>query len=187
MAGIRVIAGKAKGRRLKMVPGEGTRPVADRVKEALFNIIHQEIVEASFWDMFAGTGSVGIEALSRGARHVYFTDNDRLAIETINENLAITQLAGSGSVERADVFQLLPRKKTTQFEFVYIAPPQYRSLWSRALTEIDQNTGWLYPDAWVIVQIDPHEAEEIELNELEKFDERKYGSTVLLFYEWASE
>lgn len=79
---IRVIAGAAKGRRLKMVPGDTTRPVMDRVKEALFNILGRGIVGSSFLDLFAGTGSVGIEALSRGAGRVVFIDRHPLAIRT---------------------------------------------------------------------------------------------------------
>ncbi len=188
MAGIRVIAGKAKGRRLKMVPGEGTRPVPDRVKEAVFNILGRDVVGTAFWDMFAGTGgSVGIEALSRGAGRVYFTDNDRRAVNTVLENLDITKFGDLAEVERADVFRLLSRDAGSKFDFVYIAPPQYKQMWSQALRALDQNTSWLYPDAWVIVQVDPVEYEPIDLSHLEKFDERKYGSTMLLFYEWVPE
>lgn len=187
MAGIRVIAGKAKGRRLKMVPGEGTRPVPDRVKEAVFNILGRDIAGTGFWDAFAGTGSVGIEALSRGAGYVYFTDKDRRAIDTVRQNLQITQLSESAGVERADVFSLLRRQAKRRFDFVYLAPPQYKNLWSQALIALDENTSWLYPDAWVIVQLDPVEYEVVDLENLEKFDERTYGSTMVLFYEWVSE
>jgi 16S rRNA G966 N2-methylase RsmD len=79
---IRVIAGSAKGRQLKLVPGDGTRPIMDRVKEALFNIIGRKIYDSVWLDLFAGTGSVGIEALSRGAEHALLTDNDPRAIKT---------------------------------------------------------------------------------------------------------
>jgi 16S rRNA (guanine966-N2)-methyltransferase len=186
VAGIRVIAGKAKGRRLKMVPGESTRPITDRVKESVFNILSMGIQGAAFWDVFAGTGSVGIEALSRGAEYVLFTDNDRKAVETIYENLEITGLGDWADVTRVDVFNLLEKPAVSQFDFAYIAPPQYKGLWSKALKTIDQNTSWLNPDAWVIVQIDPVEFEPQELSHLEKFDERTYGSTMVLFFEWAS-
>jgi 16S rRNA (guanine(966)-N(2))-methyltransferase RsmD len=84
-----VIAGTAKGRKLKMVPGDSTRPIMDRAKEALFNILGARVRGCSFLDLFAGTGSVGIEALSRGAERVLFVDNNRLAIRTIRENLNI--------------------------------------------------------------------------------------------------
>jgi len=90
---MRVIAGKAKSRKLRSVPGDVVRPITDRVKESLFNILGDTIVDALFLDLFAGTGSVGIEALSRGARRAVFVERSRRAIETIKENLKITGLA----------------------------------------------------------------------------------------------
>ncbi|HNS38872.1 MAG TPA: RsmD family RNA methyltransferase, partial [Promineifilum sp.] len=87
----RVISGKAKGRRLKLVPGDTTRPIMDRVKESLFNILGD--IQGTRWlDLYAGTGQVGIEALSRGAAAVVFIDKARAAIQTIRDNLNHTQL-----------------------------------------------------------------------------------------------
>jgi 16S rRNA (guanine(966)-N(2))-methyltransferase RsmD len=170
-----------------MVPGGDSRPVADRVKEAVFNILGRDVNGTAFWDVFAGTGSVGIEALSRGAKYAYFTDNDRRAVNTVRENLEITNFIASAEIERAEVFRLLARQASRQFDFVYIAPPQYKELWSRALSALDKNTSWLYPDAWIIVQIDPLEFAHVELENLIKFDERTYGSTMVLFYEWVTD
>ena len=82
-----MISGSARGQRLRSVPGDKTRPITDRVKEALFNIISSDIVNASLLDLFAGTGAVGIEALSRGAKHVRFIDTQSQAIKTIKTNL----------------------------------------------------------------------------------------------------
>ncbi len=180
---IRVIAGSAKGRKLKMVPGESTRPVMDRVKEALFNILGVGIRGSSFLDLFAGTGSVGIEALSRGAGHVVFVDNDRLAIRTIHENLAITRLAERAEVLRTNAFSYLQRPGPQPFEYIYVAPPQYKGWWKDALVAIDQNPAHLYPDGIVVVQIDPAEREDVALDVLEPFDERVYGKTLLWFFE----
>jgi 16S rRNA (guanine966-N2)-methyltransferase len=90
MTRLRVIAGQAKGLRLSMVPGKSARPISDRVKGALFNIIGADVVGSYFLDLFAGTGSVGIEALSRGAARVLFVDNDRKAIWTTIANLKHT-------------------------------------------------------------------------------------------------
>lgn len=183
MAGLRVIAGSAKGRRLRMVPGEGTRPIADRVKESLFNILGTDIVGATFLDLFAGTGGVGIEALSRGARRATFVEKDRLALETIKANLATTGLSGKADIVRTDVFAYLGNSPSAQFDFVYIAPPQYFELWSRTLQLIDAQPEWLAPDGWAIVQIHPAESKELELSHLQLVDERRYGSTLLIFYE----
>src|SRR5512143_1674201 len=104
---LRVISGSAKGRRLKSVPGDTTRPITDRVKEALFNIIGGDVIDSRWWDLFAGTGAVGIEALSRGAAFARFTDLNRLPIDTIKSNLATAALADRADVRRADAFAQL--------------------------------------------------------------------------------
>ncbi len=180
---IRVIAGTAKGRRLKMVPGETTRPVTDRVKEALFNILSPVVPGSSWLDLFAGTGSVGIEALSRGAAKATFIDSARLAIQAIHENLAITGLTANARVVRADVLDYLARTPPQHFDVVYVAPPQYRGLWKDALLRLDARPDWLNPDGIVVVQIDPKEREAISLQSLEAYDERRYGRTLLWFWE----
>lgn len=179
---MRIIAGKAKGRRLRPVPGDTTRPITDRVKESLFDIIGEDIREATWLDLFAGTGSVGIEALSRGAAYVLLVDRERQAIDTVRANLAGTGLAQGADVLRMDSFSLLERPSGKRFEYIYIAPPQYQGLWKRALLALDAHSEWLAEDGWIIVQIHPREVEELELVRLVEFDRRKYGSTLLIFY-----
>lgn len=183
MSTLRVIAGKARGRRLKTVPGDTTRPITDRTKESLFNILGPDVEDSDWLDLFAGTGSVGIESLSRGARFVRFTDLARQAVDTIKSNLQTTGLAGSAEVLRQDAFTLLERHPDRRFDYVYIAPPQYKALWEKALQSIDAHPGWLSDDAWVIVQIHPTEYRPLPLEHLVEFDQRKYGSTLLVFYE----
>jgi 16S rRNA (guanine(966)-N(2))-methyltransferase RsmD len=180
---LRVIAGSAKGRRLKSVPGDTTRPITDRVKEALFNIIAGDVLDSRWWDLFAGTGAVGIEALSRGAAFARFTDLNRLPIETVKSNLATSGLGARADVRRADAFTMLAAAPDDAFHYVYIAPPQFHEMWSRALTALDQHLGWLAEDGWVIVQSAPKEYGPVQLSNLVEFDQRKYGSTLLVFYE----
>src|SRR4030042_2722262 len=115
---MRVIAGLAKGRHLKQVPGEGTRPIMDRGKEAVFNILGDSIPGATFLDLYAGTGSVGIEALSRGADEAVFVENARLAIKTIQENLKTTGLEGQARIIRQDVRDYLRQDQPEPFEFI---------------------------------------------------------------------
>jgi 16S rRNA (guanine966-N2)-methyltransferase len=182
MSGLRVIGGKARGRKLRSVPGDSTRPITDRTKEALFNIIGGDITGASFLDLFAGTGSVGIEALSRGAASACFLDLERSAVQTIQTNLENTGLAQGAEVLRIDAFQYLARPAKRSFDYVYIAPPQYKELWKRALLDIDAARDCLSTDAWVIVQIHPKEYQELVLQNLVEFDQRRYGSTLLVFY-----
>lgn len=183
MSGLRVISGKARGRRLRAVPGDATRPITDRAKESLFNILGPEIDGASVLDMFAGTGSVGIEALSRGAERARFIDQQRQAIETIRANLASTGLEAGSEVLRQDAFAALEREADCRFDYVFIAPPQYKELWKRALLALDGRPDWLTEDAWVIVQIHPVEYQALELQNLSEFDQRHYGSVLFVFYE----
>ncbi|OGO13402.1 MAG: 16S rRNA (guanine(966)-N(2))-methyltransferase RsmD [Chloroflexi bacterium RBG_16_47_49] len=183
---LRIIGGKARGRKIKSVPGETTRPITDKVREALFNIISSDIQAATVLDLFAGTGSVGIEALSRGAKYVCFVDLNRQPISTIRENLKRIGLEEGAEVIRSDAFSFLEHPPSHKFDYVYIAPPQYNKLWCRALQNIDIHTAWLSGDAWVIVQIHPVEylpiGEEMQIRNLIEFDQRHYGSTLLVFY-----
>ena len=187
MKGLRVIGGKAKGRRLKMVPGEGTRPIGDRVKESLFNIVGPLVEGASVLDAFAGTGSVGIEALSRGAARAVFLDTSAQAVRTIRENLASLGFERGWDVLRVDAFRFLESRMAGPFDLIFIAPPQYQGLWKRTLEVLDHNPGWINSDGWVVVQIDPHEFEQIVLMHLVEFDRRRYGNTELIFYELPGE
>ncbi len=184
----RVISGTAKGRKLFSVPGEGTRPITDRVKEALFNILGPYIVGATMLDLFAGTGGVGIEALSRGAAYVRFVEWHRGALRTIKKNLAHCRLDDPqrADVRFMDAFALLQQPADRAFDYIYIAPPQYHGLWEKALRLLDAHPDWLAEDGWVIVQIHPNEYHEVPLRHLRPFDERKYGSTLLVFYERAA-
>jgi 16S rRNA (guanine(966)-N(2))-methyltransferase RsmD len=183
MAKIRVISGSARGRKLKLVPGNVTRPITDRVKESLFNIIQPDVPGCAFFDLFGGTGSVGIEALSRGAEFVRFLDQNRMAINTIKENLSITGFEMKAEVLQADAFAILNRTPDKIFDYVFVAPPQYHELWIRAIKLLDTTPDWLVEDGWVIAQIDPIEYKSLELENFSEFDQRKYGSTLLVFYE----
>lgn len=180
---LRVIAGKAKGRRLKSVPGDTTRPITDRVKEALFNIIAGDVLDSNWWDLFAGTGAVGIEALSRGASFVRFSDSNRAPIETIKSNIEHCGFASQAEVRRGDAFTFLASPPDKTFEYIYIAPPQYKEMWVKALELTDKNIDWLADDGWVIAQIAPKEYKSLTLENLEEFEQRRYGSTLLVFFE----
>lgn len=179
---MRVIAGIAKGTPLQAVPGSGTRPISDRVKENLFNVLSAEIDGACVLDLFAGTGSVGIEALSRGAEKAVFVEKHPKAISTIRANLQKTGLQASAQVVRADVFKYLTGTPEP-FDLVYVAPPQYRGIWSKTLQVLDRQPGWLCAQGLVIVQIFPKEFEALDLSALDLTDQRQYGSTLLSFYE----
>ena len=181
---MRVIGGKAKGHKLKMVPGDSTRPITDRVKENLFNILGDWVIDTTWLDLFAGTGQVGIEALSRGAEHVVFVDSARSAVRIIKDNLAHTRFTPFAAVIQRDAFNYLKSSKPEPFDVVYIAPPQYQGLWKEVLEQIDSTRAQLLNrEGIAIVQIDPAEYESMDLNSLNLYDKRKYGRTLLSFYE----
>ncbi len=188
---MRVISGSARGSRLKRVPGDSTRPIMDRVKESLFNILGK--VDGEVWlDLFAGTGQVGIEALSRGADEVVFIDKVRPAIKTIEANLKTTHLQNRAQVVQADAFDYLRRSAVGEeaaisngrFHLIYIAPPQYLGLWQKVMAVLDERpSAWLTPAGIVVVQIDPKEYKTLTLQNLSLYDNRTYGNTQLCFYE----
>lgn len=180
---VRVISGTARGRKLKSVPGDTTRPVMDRVKEALFNILAGDVIDSNWWDLFGGTGAIGIEALSRGATFVRFSDLNRAPVETIKENVEYCGFTKQTEIRKGDAFSMLAAPSDRKFEYVYIAPPQYQEMWLKALRLADENINWLTDDGTVIVQIDPTEYEQVELKNLEETEQRKYGSTLIVFYD----
>lgn len=183
---LRVIAGAARGMKLKAAPGTSTRPIMDRVKEALFNIIGADIRNANFLDLYAGTGSVGIEALSRGAAYAHFNDMDRQAVTTIHRNLAHTRLNQNAMVTRRHALDLIARGPELDYQFLYVAPPQYQGIWLKTLAALDESSDWQRPDCQVIIQIDPREFDaERRFRHLKEIDQRKYGRTMLVFYQFA--
>lgn len=180
---MRVIAGQAKSKQLKLVPGKGTRPISDRVKESVFNILVHDVPHSRFLDLFAGTGAVGIEALSQGADEAVFIEKASQAVRVIRENLQITGLASQAVVLHQDAFKYVPIAQG-QFDIIYIAPPQYQGLWSQALQAVDKHQ-ILSENGVIIVQIFPKEFEPLSLQHIVLTDQRKYGSTMLCFYEHA--
>lgn len=181
---MRVIGGRARGHKLKKVPGDTTRPITDRVKENLFNILGNWVAGTRWLDLFAGTGQVGIEALSRGAGGAVFIDNARQAILTVRANLDHTKLRDLAEIRQQDAFDYLARDVGERFDVIFIAPPQYKDLWAKALQRVDAvATQWLAEDGLVVVQIDPREFQDVPLVNLALTDRRKYGNTMLCFYE----
>jgi 16S rRNA (guanine(966)-N(2))-methyltransferase RsmD len=117
---MRVIAGEFRSRRLKSIPGDATRPTPDRLRETLFDILATRIEGATFLDAYAGTGAVGIEALSRGARHAFFLERNRHALETIRENLASLGLERRATVVAGPVLVTMARSAA---DIVFLDPP----------------------------------------------------------------
>lgn len=126
---MRVIAGKARRLPLKTIPGMDTRPTTDRIKETLFNILQNDLDGIRFLDIFAGSGGIGIEALSRGASEAVFIENNRAAADCVRENLTFTKLAGQARVMQCDVLAALARLAgEPPFQIVFMDPPYGKDL-----------------------------------------------------------
>jgi len=155
--------------------------MTNRAKAALFSIIESHIRDSEFLDLFAGTGQVAIEALSRGAGRAILVEKGAAALRAIRANLRIAQVEDRAEVLRADVLKYL-EQTPVPFDYIFVAPPQYRGWWLQTLSLIDAQPDWLLADGWVIVQINPTEYEETDLENLTLFDRRTYGSVMLCFY-----
>ena len=183
---MRVVAGTARGKQLLVVPGHGTRPILDRVKTALFDVLRPRLEGMNVLDLFAGSGSVGIEALSQGAGRCTFIDIDHKAVAIIKNNLSVTGTSDRAVVHRGDSLAYLRAANTTatgSFDLIYVAPPQYKDLWIEAMRRITERTELLSSSGLVIVQIDPKEYAEHDFSPLVETRQKRYGNTLLVFYE----
>jgi len=190
---MRVVTGEAKGRKLKSPKSAGTRPIIDRVKTALFDILADEVEDARFLDLFGGVGGVGIEALSRGASGATFIEMNYKVLKILRENLQITRLADRAETLHSDAFKFLqtyavpaPGAVQRAYDIIYVAPPQYQGMAARALSILDSSPLVATPGL-VIIQIHPKEREGVvttaaSCQRLHLTDERRYGSTLLMFY-----
>jgi 16S rRNA (guanine(966)-N(2))-methyltransferase RsmD len=178
---MRVIAGTAKGRILRSPRTRDTRPITDRAKESLFNILAPRLPGSRFLDLFAGTGGVGIEALSRGCAHATFVERSASAVADIRHNLDATQLAANAELVAADVFAYL-RGDPTPFDVIFVAPPQWLGLWPRVIQILDRGPGWLAPEAVIVAQHDPSESTDVALQQLRMSSERTYGRVRFTFF-----
>lgn len=149
---MRVIAGSKKRLQLQTVPGMNTRPTTDRIKETLFNMIGNEVYECRFLDLFAGSGQMGIEALSRGATHTCFIEKDKKAMNCIRQNLEHTQFTDESTVMSGDVVDCLNRLSQEEpFDIIFMDPPYQLGVEQTVLDSIYKNQ-LLAQDGYIIVE-----------------------------------
>ena len=176
---MRIISGKARGTKLYTLEGKITRPTLDRVREALFNIIQEKIVGSSFLDMFSGSGAVGLEAASRGAKKVILCEKSREAISVIKKNMEKTHL-------EVKLYEMSYEKMLEQIkeklDIVYIDPPYKTDLAYKSVKKLLERK-LLGEKSLVIVETDEEErvVEQIDELEIEITDIRKYGRVHLIF------
>ena len=148
---MRVISGKARSLKLKTIEGDSTRPTTDRIKETLFNIIGNQIYDAKFLDLFAGSGAIGIEALSRGAALCDFVDNNPKCINVIKDNLRFTQLEDNAFVTKSDVILFINTNKSKQYDIIFIDPP-YQGGFEISVFKAITNSELCHEDTIIILE-----------------------------------
>lgn len=177
---MRIITGSAKGTKLKTPRGLAIRPTADRVKESVFNILRSHILNSKVLDLFAGTGNLGLEALSRGASHATFVEQSLTSIALIKENAKLTKLSDQITILKANVLSQIP-KFTEKFDLIFCDPPYNQSLVKQVLFHIDQ-TAILADGGILIVEYSQHESLELDLNLLQLFRTEHFGETCIGFW-----
>lgn len=189
---MRIIAGIAKSRRLKSVRGQQVRPTSDRVKESVFSILGNSILDARVLDIFAGTGNLGLESLSRGASFAVFIDNDSRSIKVIQENITALGFENLSQVIQAEAALTLKRiqqlavrvqkAENTGFDLVFIDPPYLQNLEVPTIEALIALT-LLNKNAMVVVE--HHKKTELpeQILNLNKIRQQKYGDTIVTFYQ----
>jgi len=180
---LRIITGKAKGHKIKAPKGLVTRPTTDRVKESIFNILGGIPEESIVLDLFSGSGNIGIEFLSRGAKACYFIDNNVSSIKVIKENLENTRFTEQALIYKTNVENAITvlGKKGTSFSYIFMDPPYEKNMVIPILESIFEKK-LLKSDGIIIVE---HEAKYIlpdNINSFKKTDSRKYGATTVSFF-----
>ena len=179
---MRVISGTAKGTKLYTLEGLETRPTLDRVKESMFNIIQNEVQNSIFIDLFSGSGAIGLEAASRGAKRVILCDKSKQAINIINKNIEKTHLKEKVELYNLDYELLLKTKIKEQPDIIYIDPP-YKSDFAINAVNIILENGLVSEHSTIIIETDEEEKilRELEKIEIKITDKRKYGRAILIF------
>ena len=179
---MRIISGTARGTKLYTLEGLETRPTLDRVKESIFNIIQGQIQDSTVLDLFSGSGAIGIEMLSRGAKKAVLCDKAKPAIDIINKNLEKTHLKEKAEVYNLDFEKCLEKIKTQKFDLIYIDPP-YDTDYIIISLEIILKERLASKDCIIILETDDEDRilEQIKNIDVKIIDKRKYGRASIIF------
>lgn len=180
---MRIIGGSARSRRFLAPKGSGTRPTQDRVRESLFNIIASKCLEARVLDLFAGSGALGFEALSRGAAEATLVDIDKKVVALLQQNMKLLKLDAPAYVLKSGWGEALKQlaAEHKQFDLIFIDPPYQMENQQHILKQITAK-GLLAPGGWIVYEHDEnHEADFVPPG-LDHFDKRKYRDTFISFY-----
>ena len=175
---LRVISGSARGKKLLSAEGLDVRPTLDRVKESVFNMIAFDVPDASVLDLFSGSGALGIEALSRGAKNAVFIDIFSESVAITKKNLEATHMTDSATVINSDSIVFL-NKCCEKFDIIFIDPPYESDLYEKSLKAIKENSV-LSEDGFIVLEYDTNTTPPFELCGFEILKEKKYGRVKIL-------
>ncbi|HZX95658.1 MAG TPA: 16S rRNA (guanine(966)-N(2))-methyltransferase RsmD [Myxococcales bacterium] len=178
---MRIVGGEARGRGLRAVPGTATRPTADRVRQSLFDALGQRMDGLAVLDLYAGTGALALEALSRGAARATLVESDARACGVIFHNLAALRYEDRARVLRATLPEALAQLRGEKFDLVFSDPP-YASRGSGAMLEALRENGLLAAGARLVLEMDRREPAPAPPSGLQLADERRYGDTLVRIY-----
>lgn len=181
---MRVISGTARGKKLKSPQDERVRPTLDRVKENLFNMIGLGIRGAVVLDAFAGSGGLGIEALSRGAAKCYFVDLNKKSIALTKENLKDSRLEENAVVLHMDAMDAIPKlfAQNIRVDYLFLDPPYNKGIVEKILQQLEKYN-IMQEDGTIIIETDRDEKLEDEIHQLVKIKEKQYSSTRITIYQ----
>jgi 16S rRNA (guanine966-N2)-methyltransferase len=184
---MRVISGKCKGHPLKAVPGQSTRPTTDKVKESIFNMIGPYFNGGLGLDLFAGSGGLGIEALSRGIDKVVFVDRDYLAIKTVRNNVESVQLNNQVEIYRNDAERALKAliKRDISFDLIFLDPPYYDQKLNALISIIDSNQ-LIKKEGMMVVEHSVEVSLPEQIGNLSRTRKEQYGITIISIYSYTT-
>ena len=179
---MRIISGKARGTKLYTLEGTATRPTLDRVKESLFNIIQNDIEDSTILDLFSGSGAIGLEFLSRGAKKAVLCDNSKDAIKIIKQNVQKTHFEEKAEVYNMEFTKLIERLQNQKFDIIYIDPPYDTDFIKISIEKIIEYK-LINEKTKIIVETDDETRilKQIEKMDVEITDKRKYGRATIIF------
>ena len=182
---MRIISGKARGTKLYTLDGTATRPTLDRVKESLFNIIQNDIEDSTVLDLFSGSGAIGLEFLSRGAKRAVLCDNSKDAIKIIKQNVQKTHFEEKAEVYNMEFTKLVERLQNQKFDIIYIDPPYATDFIKISLEKIIEYE-LVNENTKIIVETDDETRilNQIEKMDVEITDKRKYGRATIIFLKY---
>lgn len=178
---MRIISGRFKGHRLVSFQADHIRPTTDRVKESVFNILQACFDGGSILDLFAGTGNLGIEALSRGAARVESVESHKKSLSILRENLGKLKIQNEIKVHPVDVFQFLKKYQGDAFDIIFIDPPFTQAIAHDVMQALSTSRTF-NEQTWVVIESSDHERLDSEYSRLKRLDQRDFGDKKVSFF-----